>query len=775
MATSAREPPIAITSEALEPPHEFGQDGGKFYRCYDAFAEEIDEDMSQGLKEQLDGLLVFAGLFAGANTAFLAFTLPLMSADPADDTNALLLQTNAILLQMALGRNMSIEVPTPLPSTKFSPPKDMFVVNVLFAVSLSFALISSFLAVLGRQWLVYYRKRGGSGPDRRRWEQLKRYLGAERWHLELVLDDILPTLLQIGLILFCIAIVIYLDTLDHTLSRIVGGLLAAALGIFVLTAMFTTWDRFCPFHSPLSHFISWALLCFLHLITKAPFWFSIIVPYILALPDLALDLCISSLYLVQKAIPGMHFAVLDGYDPNSTALALLRSTRDRVLDEFPPLEIPQVLPFCRDDEEIGWLQVKAIKRVITTSDDPIPISHATANIIAMEDRDALHQLWSDEEFCRRLVDLSRVSNEKTAHFYLHNHTATTPSAGPRMINGALAHIFLMGSDLDLPASRPTSLFFRSPQGSLSVLSIPHEMIHKASSRSIKVSLVWKYILDREGYSNYVNKILEIAIGASGRQDWQLPGGFTPAVVSLMALAASRAEVSDAWADVHGPYTSNTPDIPEHINDALMRRLISRHGGGNSRSREDRMLISLLRIAIKLVRSSNSSNMEDAVTGIKLLALGDSGMLLRDANVKTSVLNHGKAFRAEFATTLQDVFNRAASAGSAIPTELLSELGDYFVYLATQSGREATYEEDLWVVSLFSPILETLFLLDPFARKRHQAALFQDNWLEHKALCGVVLRAFCELKEKVRRMENVRAKRDLRDPDVAWCQHQAPMF
>lgn len=59
MATLAREQPTVIVSEAVEPPHEFGQDGGKFYRCYDAFAQEIDEDMTMGLKEQLDGLLVF--------------------------------------------------------------------------------------------------------------------------------------------------------------------------------------------------------------------------------------------------------------------------------------------------------------------------------------------------------------------------------------------------------------------------------------------------------------------------------------------------------------------------------------------------------------------------------------------------------------------------------------------------------------------------------------------------------------------------------------------
>lgn len=44
--------------EIPDPPDEFGQDGGKFYRCYDALAEEIDEDMAKGLKEQLDGMLI---------------------------------------------------------------------------------------------------------------------------------------------------------------------------------------------------------------------------------------------------------------------------------------------------------------------------------------------------------------------------------------------------------------------------------------------------------------------------------------------------------------------------------------------------------------------------------------------------------------------------------------------------------------------------------------------------------------------------------------------
>lgn len=40
-------------------PNEVGEDGGEFIRRYDALAGEIDDDMVKGLKEQLDGLLIF--------------------------------------------------------------------------------------------------------------------------------------------------------------------------------------------------------------------------------------------------------------------------------------------------------------------------------------------------------------------------------------------------------------------------------------------------------------------------------------------------------------------------------------------------------------------------------------------------------------------------------------------------------------------------------------------------------------------------------------------
>ncbi|KAG8915013.1 hypothetical protein FRC01_003832, partial [Tulasnella sp. 417] len=202
----------------------FGEDGGKFHYYYDQLADELDEDLTKRLKSQLDSLLIFAGLFAGVNSAFLALTLPMMSADHVNDTNAL-------LLQLVKGGNATINSEVDLASSTFSPPPAIYPVNVLFAVSLTCALMSSFLAVLGQQWLVYYRKRSGGGAEHQRKEQLCRQLGAQRWRLELVLDDVLPGLLQVGLVIFCIAFVIYLRTLSSSMSSIVAAMVGTALVI----------------------------------------------------------------------------------------------------------------------------------------------------------------------------------------------------------------------------------------------------------------------------------------------------------------------------------------------------------------------------------------------------------------------------------------------------------------------------------------------------------------------------------------------------------------
>ncbi|KAG8959895.1 hypothetical protein FRC00_001152 [Tulasnella sp. 408] len=196
-------------------PREFGEDGGHFYERYDALTEEFDEDLVKRLKSQLDSTLIFAGLFAGVNSAFLAITLPSMRADPADDTNAL-------LLQLVTSGNSTIRSADDLPSATFTPASGIVPVNILFSLCLLLAIVIALFCILGQQWLVYYCKRSGGGIEHRRWEQLQRYLGAERWGLTGLLDDFLPILLQLGILIFGVAFTLYLQTLNKTVYTFVS-------------------------------------------------------------------------------------------------------------------------------------------------------------------------------------------------------------------------------------------------------------------------------------------------------------------------------------------------------------------------------------------------------------------------------------------------------------------------------------------------------------------------------------------------------------------------
>ncbi|KAG8927236.1 hypothetical protein FRC00_002216 [Tulasnella sp. 408] len=375
MNPTAHNPLNAPIFDVPEPPHEFGQDGGKFYRCYDALAEEIDEDMTQGLKEQLDGMLIFAGLFAGVNSAFLALTIPLLSADPADDTNALLAQNNAILIQLLMGRNDTIPANPVLPSTEFSPSQDIYTINTLFSLSLSFAVISSFLAMLGRQWLVYYRKRGGGGPDARRWAQLKRYLGAERWGLEPILDDVLPSLLQIGLIIFCASLLLYLRHLSPAISLVVGIPMYLGLAFFIGSSFCIFWDKFCPFHSPLSH-----------LATRSLPWIMKSRPLIVA-------------FLKQNTRWKYYY--------RNQVREQVRELKRQVC-RLPRIWL-RVLLNGREEERLELLQAAALHRTICTSDDPIALLTAVSNSLAIRDVAIFKQLMKDPTFENRFCQVNSNS------------------------------------------------------------------------------------------------------------------------------------------------------------------------------------------------------------------------------------------------------------------------------------------------------------------------------------------------------------------------------
>ncbi|KIO18104.1 hypothetical protein M407DRAFT_32209 [Tulasnella calospora MUT 4182] len=381
-------------TEMLELPKELGDDGGHFFRYYDDLAEESDEDLVKNLKAQLDGILIFAGLFAGVNTAFLAFTLPQMSADPADDTNAL-------LLQIALGGNGSITSAADLPSASFTPPPRIYPINVLFSVSLTLALLSSFLAVLGQQWVVYYRKRGGGGPEYQRWEQLRRYLGAKRWRLELVLDDVVPSLLQLGLVIFCIAFALYLGTLSQSLNRVIAWLLGVAAATILAMSTCSAFDPWCPFKMPLSRitrsvapailaFVPWLIYCSLGIV----------------------------IFIVIRANNANRRATVFRHSPELAEREHNARRRFREAVGIFTAAFAQIYRWftragIRSPEDPEDLKIEALRRVICTSEDHNVLIYSAINLQVVRDTRALSSLGKDEEFCTRLSNLARTALRET--------------------------------------------------------------------------------------------------------------------------------------------------------------------------------------------------------------------------------------------------------------------------------------------------------------------------------------------------------------------------
>ncbi|KIJ61572.1 hypothetical protein HYDPIDRAFT_56549, partial [Hydnomerulius pinastri MD-312] len=62
----------------------------QFWATYAKEASEYDTEFLEKYKNDMDIVLIFAGLFSAVATTFIAAMQPTLSPDPSDTTNALL-------------------------------------------------------------------------------------------------------------------------------------------------------------------------------------------------------------------------------------------------------------------------------------------------------------------------------------------------------------------------------------------------------------------------------------------------------------------------------------------------------------------------------------------------------------------------------------------------------------------------------------------------------------------------------------------------------------
>ena len=171
---------------------------------------------------------------------------------PSDSitTNALLAQIVTLMVMENNGTFIGHISPISAPPA-YSSGQVWF--QAIAYASLSFSLLAAFGAVLGKQWLRFYKlERSGHGSleERGRNRQMK-LEGLEAWHFDAVLQAF-PMLLQCSLLLFGISLSSYIWTQQRTITAIVIAATVLGCMFYAFTLFASLLSPVCPFQTTAS-------------------------------------------------------------------------------------------------------------------------------------------------------------------------------------------------------------------------------------------------------------------------------------------------------------------------------------------------------------------------------------------------------------------------------------------------------------------------------------------------------------------------------------------
>ncbi|KAI0078584.1 hypothetical protein K474DRAFT_1560094, partial [Panus rudis PR-1116 ss-1] len=188
--------------------------------------------------EDLDNLLVFAGLFSAILTAFNIETYKQLQPDP-NAVTVLLLAQIAKQMNSSLAGNDIIGAfqPSSIPDSTSTR------INALWFASLLFSLITAALCILVKQWLRQFAVVTASVQDSK--EYCYRHWGLASYHVYHI-ADVLPMMLQVSLALFLVGFVYFAWSLNHTVAITATTIVALWFAIYLFTIVISIKDAVCP-------------------------------------------------------------------------------------------------------------------------------------------------------------------------------------------------------------------------------------------------------------------------------------------------------------------------------------------------------------------------------------------------------------------------------------------------------------------------------------------------------------------------------------------------
>ncbi|KAJ7853462.1 hypothetical protein B0H13DRAFT_2580495, partial [Mycena leptocephala] len=220
----------------------------KLWAVYISEAEKYDKRLVESWKSDMQGMLIFAGLFSASLTAFLIESYKTLNRNSGDDTVRLLAQISLQLSASANGTTLAI--PSELP---FAPTATALICNILWFTSLGFSLASALIATLLEQWArdFIHRTEMRPSPVIRARVFSFLYYGLKRFKMHSVVE-IIPLLLHASLLLFFAGLVAFLIPVHIAAMAIPAILLVLLTAVYSLLTILPSIYPDCPYRTPLS-------------------------------------------------------------------------------------------------------------------------------------------------------------------------------------------------------------------------------------------------------------------------------------------------------------------------------------------------------------------------------------------------------------------------------------------------------------------------------------------------------------------------------------------
>ncbi|PBK62935.1 hypothetical protein ARMSODRAFT_558636 [Armillaria solidipes] len=256
-------------------PYEEASSNARVWRTYEDESRIHDANMVEESRDNVDVLLVFAGLFSAVVTTFVTQTSQSLLPDYAAMSASLLYESVLVQRAIANGSSVNMITPSPLnPTITFVPATTDVWVNGLWFGSLFLSLTTALVAVLVKQWLHYYVALPSGTPRDRSFTRQFRYAGFQKWRVQVIIG-LLPVFMHLALAIFLVGLVIFLHPFRQALSWAICAGTGLVYTMYVVAAILPILFPQCPYRTPLCDLIYVAFCRFIPQVTwKKPFFLS---------------------------------------------------------------------------------------------------------------------------------------------------------------------------------------------------------------------------------------------------------------------------------------------------------------------------------------------------------------------------------------------------------------------------------------------------------------------------------------------------------------------